>query len=288
MDPTVHSEDGEGQPSPGSVALPIHWEVHGEKGSPILLLHGFGTNAFTWARWIAELAREHRVFVVEMKGFGASPKPRDGRYGPHDQALLLHHLILQLDLRDLTLVGHSLGGAVVLLTILRLFEEDPGRVRGLVLIAAPVSPQPISPFIRLAGRPLIGPLLVHVLPARFLVRTALKWAYFDSAAVSEAHVEAYADPLRNRDGRYALCLSARQLVPDDFEGVPDRLRRLTIPTLLVWGEEDPIVPLSSGRRAEGILPNALLEVLPECGHAPQEERPQEALDLVLRFLKEGV
>jgi pimeloyl-ACP methyl ester carboxylesterase len=261
--------------------------VHGEEGRPILLLHGFGTNGYTWARWIAELARRHRVFVVEMKGFGASPKPRDGRYGPQDQALLLHHLILQLDLRDLTLIGHSLGGAVVLLTALRLFEEDPERLRGLVLIGTPVAPQPLSPFVRLAGRPVIGPLLVRMLPPRMLVRTALKWAYHDSAAVSEAHVEAYAEPLRNPDGRYALCNSARQIVHGHFEDVPDRLRRLTTPTLLIWGAEDPIVPLSSGRRAQGILPNALLEVLPDCGHAPQEERPQEALELVLQFLEEG-
>jgi pimeloyl-ACP methyl ester carboxylesterase len=262
--------------------------VHGEEGSPILLLHGFGTNAYTWARWVGELAKHHRVFVVEMKGFGASPKPRDGLYRPQDQALLLHHLIVQLGLRDLTLIGHSLGGAVVLLTALRLFEEKQDRVRGLVLIGTPVFPQPLSPFIRLAGRPLIGRLLVRMLPPRLLIRTALKWAYFDSAAVSEAHVEAYADPLRTPEGRYALCLSARQIVPGHFEDVPDRLRRLTTPTLLIWGEEDPIVPLASGKRAQGILPNALLEVLPECGHMPQEERPQEVLDLALRFLDEGV
>jgi pimeloyl-ACP methyl ester carboxylesterase len=230
------------------------------------------------------LARDHRVFVVEMKGFGASPKPRDGHYGPRDQAVLLHHLILQQGLDELTLIGHSLGGAVVLLTALRLLEENPSLVRRLVLVSAPIVPQPPSPFIRLAGRPLIGPVLLRLLPPRFLIRTALKWAYFDSGIVSESHVEAYAEPLRRRDGRYALALSARQVVPADFEDVPPLLRRLTLPVLLLWGEDDPIVPLASGKRAEELLSNAILEVLPECGHVPQEERPREALGLLRDFL----
>lgn len=274
-------------PESESIPLPLHWEVHGENGPPVLLLHGFGTNGYTWARWVTELAKAHRVFVVEMKGFGASPKPRDGQYSPQDQALLLHHLILQKDLRDLTMVGHSLGGSVVLLAALRLFEKDPGRVRKLVLIGAPVAPQPVSPFIRLAGRPLLGRLLLRLIPSRFLVRTALKWAYYDRAQVADAHVEAYAEPLRKREGRYALALSARQVVPEDFEDVPPRLRRLTTPTLLIWGEEDPIVPLSAGKRAEGMLPGSALKALSSCGHMPQEEQPRESLDLVLEFLQRG-
>ena len=270
---------------PQPLSLPLHWEVHGEDGPPILLLHGFGTNGYTWARWVTELAKAHRVFVVEMKGFGASPKPRDGQYRPQDQALLLHHLILQNDLRDLVLVGHSLGGSILLLTALSLFEKDPSRLRKMVLIGAPVAPQPVSPFIRLAGRPRVGRILLRLIPSRFLIRTALKWAYFDKSLVSEAAVEAYAEPLRTRAGRYALALSARQVVPEDFKDVPSRLRKLTTPTLLLWGEEDPIVPLSVGRRAERMLPDAVLEVLPKCGHMPQEERPSESLDLVLKFLE---
>ncbi len=274
-------------PRPTPVSLPLHWEVHGEEGPPVLLLHGFGTNGYTWTRWVTELAKSYRVFVVEMKGFGASPTPRDGQYRPQDQALLLHHLVLQNDLRDLTLVGHSLGGSILLLASLRLFEADPSRLRKMVLIGAPVGPQAVSPFIRLAGRPWLGRILLRLIPSRFLIKTALKWAYFDRSLVTEAAVEAYAEPLRRRDGRYALALSARQVVPGDFKDVPHRLRKLTTPTLLLWGEEDPIVPLSAGRRAEGMLPNAALEILPECGHMPQEECPRESLDIVLKFLESG-
>lgn len=236
---------------------------------------------------MAELAKAYRVFVVEMKGFGASPKPRDGQYRPQDQALLLHHLILQHDLRDLILVGHSLGGSILLLAALRLFEEDPSRLRKMVLVGAPVSPQPVSPFIRLAGRPWLGRILLRLTPSRFLVKTALKWAYFDESLVTRATVEAYAEPLRRRDGRYALALSARQVIPEDFKDLPPRFRKLTTPTLLLWGEEDPIVPLSAGKRAEGMLSNATLEILPKCGHMPQEEQPRESLELVVKFLEGG-
>jgi len=269
----------------GSLELPLHWEAHGEAGPPVLLLHGFGTNGHTWNHWVGPLARRHRVLVVEMKGFGDAPKPRDGAYAPTDQAALLYNFILQKRLDRLTLVGHSLGGTVVLLTALRLMEEDRVRLSRLVVVAGAAYPQPISPFIRLAGTPILGPLALRLLPSRFVVRKALRLAYRRPEDVRETRVEAYAEPLRQPGGQYALSRTARGLRIPEPEEIMAGYARLRVPTLLLWGDQDPIVPLWVGERLSRDLPDARLEILDECGHMPQEEHPRNSLEKVLAFLE---
>ncbi len=260
----------------------------GDEGPPLLLLHGFGTNGYTWNRWAPELARDHRVFLVELMGFGSAPKPRDGDYSPFQQALLVHRFILQQDLRNLVLVGHSLGGGIAALAALRLQAQAPGRLTRLVLVAGAALPQPLSPFIRMAARPLLGPLLLRLLPARFIVRQALKLAYDQPGRIRRSQVEAYAEPLLSGQGRRALSRTARALPKAPERGeTEEKLGRLSVPTLLLWGANDRIVPPALGRRLEGILPDARLEILEGCGHMPHEELPEASLDQVRAFLSEG-
>ena len=269
-----------------STLLPLHAEVFGSEGPPLLLLHGFGTNGFTWSRWIQELSRDFRVHVVELKGFGHAPKPRDGLYSPADQATLIHHWILQNDLRDLTLVGHSLGGGVALLTALSFLHSDPDRIRALAILAGIAYPQPVSRYLRILGNPLWGPLLLRLFPSRLVIRTALRKAYHPSHPVSASYVEAYAHLLRFPDGRYVLSRSAAQFQTPEAMSAIDRYPEMDIPTLLLWGRNDPVVPLWVGERLAVDLPRARLEVLEDCGHMPQEEAPQEALEHLLPFLSE--
>ena len=221
-----------------------------------------------------------------MKGFGGAPKPRDGRYSPLDQAALLHRWILQKDLRDLTVVGHSLGGGVALLTVLGLQSEERSRIRRLVLIAGIAYPQPLSPYLRLLGNSALGPLLLRLLPLRRVFRIGLRRAYHPSHPVSESTVEAYVQPLRTAAGRYALSRSAAQLLTPESVSLATRYREVDLPTLLLWGRDDPVVPLRVGERLLVDLPNARLEVLDACGHMPQEEAAEESLHHLRRFLGE--
>jgi pimeloyl-ACP methyl ester carboxylesterase len=258
----------------------------GVEGPPLLLLHGFGTNGYTWNRWLPVLSRSHRIFVLEMKGFGDAPKPRDDRYSPLDQASLLHRWILQKNLWNLTVVGHSLGGGVALLTTLAFQREDRRRIRRLALIAGIAYPQPLSPYLRLLGHPVVGPLLLRLLPLRRVFRIALRKAYHPSHPVPESHVEAYVHPLRTAEGRYALSRSAAQLLAPASVAMATRYREADLPTLLLWGREDPVVPLWVGERLLTELPDARLEILEGCGHMPQEEAADESLQRFLRFLEE--
>src|SRR5262249_21644474 len=94
------------------------YTVERGEGAPVLLIHGFGTNSFTWRHVAPDLARDHKVIAVDLKGFGRSDKPFDERYAASDQAELLTQLILDRDLHNLTIVGHSHGGGIALLLAL--------------------------------------------------------------------------------------------------------------------------------------------------------------------------
>lgn len=221
---------------------------------------------------------------MDLKGFGAAPKPRDNRYSPLDQASLLTQWILEEDLQGLTLVGHSLGGGVALLAARALKDQAPGRIRRLVLLASIAYPQAISPYLRFLGVPILGPLALAVLPTRHVIRTAMRKAYHPSRPVPEALVEAYSTPLRTGPGRRALSRSARGLAAQTAEVRAEKYGEMDLPTLLLWGREDPVVPLWVGEKLERELPLARLEVLDACGHMPQEEAPEESLRLLRHFM----
>jgi pimeloyl-ACP methyl ester carboxylesterase len=250
----------------------------------LVLVHGFGLNAYTWSRCVPELSRTHRVHLVELKGFGLAPKPRDQGYGPEDQAALLYRWILQSQLEDVTLIGHSFGGGVALLTALKARAEGSHRIRRLAIVAGIAYPQPIPRALKILARPVLGPLLLRLLPSRYVIRTALEMAYHPSNPVSESFVEAYAAPLRSAEARFSLSRAAAQLRPPESEALAGGFGGLDLPALLMWGRQDPVVPLWVGERLAGELPRAHLEIIEDCGHMPQEERPEESLRLLSAFL----
>jgi pimeloyl-ACP methyl ester carboxylesterase len=109
----------------------------------------------------------------------------------------------------------------------------------------------------------------------------------DPACVDDRQVEAYAAALRTREGVRAAMAAALQLVPADISAIVDRYSQVEVPTLLLWGRHDRVVPLATGARLAAVLPNARLEVLEACGHVAHEEQPERSLALLERFLVYG-
>jgi pimeloyl-ACP methyl ester carboxylesterase len=223
---------------------------------------------------------------VDLVGFGAAPPPaRRSGYGPIEQADAVVALSARADLRGATLAGHSLGGGVALLTALRLRElGEADRLAGLVSIAGPAYPQAIPYYIGLARIPLLGTLLLHVVAPERLVRTVLEYVFYDAKLVTDAQVEGYAAPLRTRRARRAVVETARRIVPKNLDALSRRFAEVAVPTLLLWGRQDHVIPLWVGERLARDLPHARLVVLERCGHSPPEELPAESLRHVRAFL----
>jgi len=186
---------------PAEAPVKLFYQEEG-KGPPLLLIHGFGASTYTWRYVAPELAKTHRVIAVDLKGFGQSDKPFDERYSVFDQAELLAQLIVDKDLRDLTLVGHSFGGGIALLLALEANQRLEGRISRLVLLDSIAYPQNIPVFFRLLDMPLVSQLGVRMVPPSVQTRVALKIAYLDDSKIDPDEVEIYAAPLKTAAGKH--------------------------------------------------------------------------------------
>jgi pimeloyl-ACP methyl ester carboxylesterase len=264
--------------------IELYHETYGD-GAPLLCIHGFGASLYSWRNFIEPCAKDNRLILIDLKGCGKSPKPNDTKYSTLDHAELLHQFILQHDLRNLTLAGNSLGGALSLLLAIILMETgELARLRAIVLIDAGAYKQYIPFYLRLLSTPILN-LPAFVMPSRLIAETVLRKAYYDPNKITEEQIVAYAAPLSEPGARHALLETARQLVPPNFDELVARYNDIKVPTLIIWGRQDKIIPLKVGELLERDIPNSTLKVIDKCGHAPQEEKPEETIPLIRRFLK---
>ncbi len=257
------------------------------QGPPLILLHGIGACAYTWRYLMPPLAEQHRVFTLDLKGHGFSDKPEDGHYAVSDQAEMVADFIRRRDLHDLVIMGHSMGGAVTLMTYLKLRETDPGRIQKLVLIDSPGYPQKYPWFIRMTKVPGLNTALSKGLPPRFAAALCLKKCYYNKDAVTEEQIDTYSGFGSLPGAAAAVSQTARQLVPKgkDMEALIAQYQTIQAPVLIIWGREDEVVPLSVGENFKRDIPGAELVVIPHCGHIPLEEEPQAARQAIMGFLK---
>lgn len=251
---------------------------------PLVLVHGFGACAHFWRRWEGSLAAFGPVYNVELAGFGNTPFPDDGDSSPLGHARRLAGFLVELEGPPPILVGHSFGGAVVLLAA--LLEKDAGRPlpSALVVVSGAVFPQRIPPIISAARIPGLRSLFRLGPPPRWLLRAGIRTIVHDPATVTDDQVEGYLAPLRTPARRREILEAARRLDPTQGAEWTLRYPEISSPSLLLWGEEDRVVPPAVGERLHGTLPHSTLVTLPGVGHLPPEEAPDQALEVVRSFL----
>jgi pimeloyl-ACP methyl ester carboxylesterase len=255
------------------------------QGPPVILLHGFGACTYTWRFLAPALAQDHRVFALDLKGYGFSDKPEDGKYAVADQADMVAAFIKAQDLRDLTLIGHSMGGGVALMTYFKVRQADPARIKKLVLIDSAGYPQKMPWFIRFARIPLINIIGSWLVSPRFATYMVLRKCYYNKDKITDEQIDTYAYYGSLPGAREAVVQTAKQIVPEDIEAVTARYKTIRVPTLIIWGAEDKVVPLEVGKNFQRDIPDSELVILPKCGHIPLEEQPQATQQAIMDFLK---
>lgn len=267
-----------------STALASGSQDHGEDKPTFILLHGYGGSSYTWHAWTPRLALFGRVISVDFMGFGDAPKPADGTYTPAEQARLVKELVGEMDLGRITLIGHSMGGGIALLSTLMLIDQGALPVDRLVLVAAAAMRQPLPPFVAMARYPRLSRLMLRVVGAQRVIGVALKQIVHDPDSITREQIETYARPLKEHGGARAALAMGKEILPDDIDQITGRYPEITIPTLLLWGEHDRVIPLWVAKRLEEAMPNAELTVLEACGHIPPEELPEKSWEAVEHFL----
>jgi len=266
----------------------IHYEREGTGPVPVLLLHGFAASRSTWDDLRTRFPpHRYTLYLIDLMGFGLSSKPRNGNYALVEQAAIILAFLADRKLSRAVLIGHSLGGTIALLAA--LVDRSPTRHRfidTLVLIGAPAWPQPLPRFFRYLKAPLLGSVLLKLLPNRLVVSRSLASVYYDRNMVDDRHRERYADSFRGAGTVNALVRTVRQLVPEQWEEFCTEYHKLDRPLLLVWGSNDRVVTFRQGERLRDIVHGARLEVIDRCGHNPHEEYPDETWRVIERFLEE--
>ncbi len=259
--------------------LQIHYRTAGS-GPPLVLIHGIGANVFAWRLVFDQFARNYTVFALDLKGHGLSDKPDSGDYSPFGMADLVAHFMDALGIESAKILGLSMGGAIAAALAIR----HPTRVEQLVLISAAGYPlnYHIMPFlVRFAATPLGSAIVALGLRQRSLITLYLRSCFYDPDPVCTPEmIDGYFLPLLTPGMGGVVPLLAR-----DFgqTSLAHRLKDITAPTLVIWGQYDAVVPLHWGYRFQEDIANAKLVVFPKCGHCPHEEEPEEFLETVNSF-----
>ncbi len=249
-------------------------------GPAVLLIHGFGASMYSWRSTIGPLAAAgYRVVAFDNRGFGFSDKPDSG-YRNADYVRLVVALLDSLRIPDAVLVGHSMGGEIAAEVAL----AHPERVRALALVDA-AGLEVHWPFLLRAARWRIVGGIAGGLRGRGITAGILRRIYADPAKVTEQDVDQYYAPVAEPDYGRALRGVLRQF---RFDALRGRLSAIQVPTLLLWGTDDRLIPPSVGRHMAAELLRAAFVLVPRAGHAAPEEQPDAVNHLLLTFLKEGL
>ena len=250
-----------------------------EDPSPLVLLHGTGSSLHAWEGWAEALKAKRRVIRYDMAGFGLTGPSPGGTYSIDNDVRLVIAILNKLDVKRCVLGGNSLGGAVAWRTALAY----PERVEKLILVDAggyPSQPQSVPIGFRLIGLPLINVLLTHTLP-RGLVEQGLRNVFGDPGRVTPEMVDR-AIAMNQREGnRRALVDRFRQR---QAGSLAHRIPELKLPTLIVWGGRDRLIPPDNAERFHRDIAGSTLAIFDDLGHAPEEEDPARTVAAVERFL----
>lgn len=244
---------------------------------PLVLIHGSLGSLHMWEGWASELGPRWRLITVDLPGHGLTGAwPRD-EYTVEAYTDFIEVLVDTLHLDRFVLVGHSMGGAVAW----SFAATRPDRVSHLVLVDAAGYPrQGEAPLpIRLARMPVVGDIGIYFKPAR-LVRGSLTETYADPAMVTPERIKRYGELQRFPGNREATLQRARTQEPLD----PTPLKRLDMPTLILWGAKDRWVPVADAFRFQNDIKGAKLEIFKNLGHNPMEEDPKATAAAVAAFL----
>ena len=249
-------------------------------GVPVVMIHGSMGSLHMGEGWVRELGTRARLISVDLPGHGLTGAWERDEYTIEAYSDFIEVLVDTLRLERFVLVGHSLGGAVAW----TFAATRPDRVSDLVLVDAAGYPRAGEAPLptRLARLPVIGDLGIYFKPDR-LVRRSLEEIYVDQSMVTPDRVKRYAELQRFPGNRAATLQRARTQEPLD----PTPLKRLAVPTLIIWGTKDRWVPVADAFRFQEDIKGAKLALFDNLGHNPMEEDPKGTAAALAAFIPES-
>jgi pimeloyl-ACP methyl ester carboxylesterase len=255
-------------------------------GPPILLIHGITSSSRTWKRVMPRLAETHTVIAPDLLGHGRSAKPQ-GDYSLGAYASGIRDLLAALDVPRATVVGHSLGGGIAM----QFSYQFPERVGRMVLVDSGGIGREVNPILRAAALPgaeLALPIMFSptLHDAALKVRRLFGRIGLEPNADIQGVSEGFAS-LTEADARRAFLHTVRSVIDIGGQKVSasDRLYLAgDIPTLVIWGENDRLIPVSHAHEAKVMMPRSRLEVFADAGHFPFNDDPDRFVSVIRDFI----
>ena len=257
--------------------IKLHLKDSGKRDAPALvLLHGFGSSLQTFDAWADELSAKYRVVRYDLPGFGLTGPDPSRDYSDARGIAVLAALMDKLGIARADIVGNSMGGKLAW----QFAATYPARVDHLVLISPDGFASPGFDYGKAPAIPLMLRALPYTLPTPML-RMSIAPAYANAEHLTPATVERYRDMMRAPGVRGAILDRTAQTILQNPE---QQLRSIQAPTLLIWGEQDGMIPFGNSADYMRLIPHCTLAKLPGLGHVPQEEAPQQSLAMLTSFL----
>ena len=247
--------------------LDIHY-LTGGQGEPLVVVHGGGAGAEAWLQNMVRLCERFRVYIPDLPGFGHS-QPMDGDYGMPEFVQFLEDFTHSLGLKRFHLVGHSVGGGIALDYALKF----PYKVSKLALVSSMCLGKEIALWVRVLSSSVFFRSLGV---AGVAILKAIKWLVNLVCAPLK-----FVNPLPQAKMNLGVSMST---LKEQTTVLVNKLSELVTPTLLVWGANDSIVPVSQAYAAVRLIPDCQLHVFKGCGHSVYKQRVKEFSHLLTTFL----
>ncbi|MGB9750206.1 MAG: alpha/beta fold hydrolase [Caldisericia bacterium] len=264
----------------------LHYKEYGDKERVILLIHGFAANTFSFREIVKPLSNYGRVIAIDIPGFGLTERPKKSSlnfnpYSRDGQVEVIKMFLDKLNIKKVIILGHSMGGAISTYFTIKY----PEYVEKLIIEDGAIyeeggPPSFISSFLRSSVGKLLWPILVK--PFVGQISKLLDIAYYNKSIINDEFIKGYKKVLNVKDwdkGLYEISVANNRI------NIIDRLKEIKLPTLIIWGEFDKVIPLESGLKLNNDIENSSLIIIKECGHVPHEEKVDEFLENVINFIE---
>jgi pimeloyl-ACP methyl ester carboxylesterase len=248
--------------------------------APIVLLHGISASLHTWEGWVAVLQTKRRVISLDLPGFGLTGPFPDGDYRMSHYSAFLGHVLDQLQVPRAVVAGNSFGGQLAWQFAL----DYPQRVERLVLVDAAGYPRNATSMpigFRLAQIPALAPLMANLLP-RQMIESSIRNVYGDPDKVSDELIDRYYQLTLRAGNREALI---QRFIQSEAGQNYHRIAELKVPTLILWGGRDQLIPTVNAERFKRDIKGSRLVMFDDLGHVPQEEDPARTVAVLMGFLE---
>ena len=247
---------------------------------PIVLIHGTGSSLHTYNDWTSQLIGDHRVVRMDLPGYGLTGPFPHRDYSIDNYVLFLKHFLETLGIKSCVLAGNSLGGRLAW----NFTAEYPNMVEKLILIDAsgyPSKAKSTPLAFKIAQTPIIKNIFTFITP-RFIAKASVENVYEDKTKVTKKLVDRYFELTLREGNRQAFIDRFR--IPSDTNS-HKKIKLIAQRTLILWGEQDKLIPLKMAYQFHNDLANDTLVILKDVGHIPMEESPVQSLAPVIAFLK---